>query len=63
LDFVSLVEGALLAMWAQELLGFLDSQRELNVEQLARFYSAWKHKVLGSSSFMSYQLFNKDLMK
>ena len=62
LEFVSLVEGELLAMWAQELHGNLDSQREPNVEQLARFYSAWKHKVLGSPSSMSYRLLNKDLM-
>ena len=40
LEFVSLVEGALLATWAQELHGHLDSQREPNVGQLARFYSA-----------------------
>ena len=62
LEFASLVEGALLATWAQELHGDLASQREANVEQLARFYFAWKHKVLGSPSSMSYQLFNKDLM-
>ena len=62
LEFVSLVEGALLATWAQELHGNLDFQREPNVEQLARFYSAWKHKVFGSLSFMSYRMFNKDLM-
>jgi hypothetical protein len=60
LECVSLVEGALFATWAQELHGNLDSQREPNVEQLARFYSAWKHKVLGSP--MSYRIFNKDLM-
>jgi hypothetical protein len=60
LEFVSLVGRALLATWAQELHGNLDFQRESNVEQLARFYSAWKHKVLGSP--MSYRMFNKDLM-
>jgi hypothetical protein len=63
LEFVSLVEGALLATWAQELVhGNLDSQREPTMEQLARFYSAWKHKVLGSPSFVSYRLLNKDLI-
>jgi len=41
--------------------GNLDSQIEPNVEQLARFYSAWKHKLLGFPSSMSYQLFNKIL--
>lgn len=60
LEFISLIEGELLATWAEELHNHLHSNGGLNFEQLALFYFAWKRHVFGSPSLMSHRLLTRD---
>ena len=60
LEFVSLVEGGMLATWIEELHSHLHAQAGLNVEQLALFYCAWKLHVFGSPSSRSNRLLQSD---
>lgn len=60
LEFVSLVEGEVLASWADDLYSHLQSQAGLNPEQLALFYFGWKLRVFGPPSSMSHRLLQRD---
>ena len=60
LEFISLVEGEVLAAWAESLHSQLHSQSDISVHEVAKFYYAWKENVFGSPSSMSYRLLHHD---
>jgi hypothetical protein len=60
LDFVSIIEGEVLARWAHELYSHLCSSDEPSAESLAAFYAAWKHELFGMDSSSSFQLLQCD---
>jgi tuftelin-interacting protein 11 len=60
LEFISLVEGEVLATWVEELHSHLHSPGGNSVHELARFYYAWKKNLFGSPSSISFRLLHKD---
>ncbi|KAI2497077.1 hypothetical protein MHU86_17447 [Fragilaria crotonensis] len=60
LEFISLVEGEVLATWVENLHRRLHSPGGDNVHELAKFYHAWKKNVFGASSSMAFHLLHND---